>query len=118
MGVAMSAVRWFTRLGTVGSGLVALAVAGALGGVPAFAAVTTLYVGGANCSDSGPGTAEQPYCTILRGATKAVAGQTVLVAAGTYVERVSVANSGVAGSPIVLRPADGASVTVTGGTNG
>jgi hypothetical protein len=46
----MSAARWWARLGVVvGSGLVALAVAGALGAC-AFAVASTLYVGGKSCS--------------------------------------------------------------------
>src|SRR5690348_7764029 len=93
------------------------AAAAALPAAPAAAAVTTLYVGGAGCSDSGSGTSSQPFCTINKGATVATAGQTVLVAAGTYPERVTVAHSGTAGAPIVLRPAGGP-VTVSDAANG
>jgi hypothetical protein len=85
---------------------------------PAFAVATTLYVGGANCTDAGAGTQSQPYCTIVRAATVAAAGQTVVVAAGTHAERVLVANSGTAAAPIVFTAAPGASVTVTGQANG
>jgi parallel beta-helix repeat protein len=85
---------------------------------PALAAVTTLFVGGANCSDTGQGTQTQPYCTINKAASVAAAGQTVLVASGTYSETVTVKNSGTAGAPIVFQPAAGATVTVSGGTNG
>jgi len=114
----MAAARWPVRIATVGCGFAALAVAAALGGSPAFAAPVTLYVGGPGCSDAGSGTASQPYCTIGTAASVATAGQTVLVAGGTYPERVSVAHSGTAGSPIVFQAATGATVTVTGGTNG
>ena len=85
---------------------------------PAQAAVSTLFVGGANCSDAGQGTQSQPFCTINKAAGVAVAGQTVVVASGTYNETVTVKNSGSAGSPIVFQPAAGATVTVSGGTNG
>ncbi len=75
---------------------------------------STLYVGGANCSDSGSGTSSVPFCTIGQAAAVAVAGQTVLVASGTYNENVTPRNSGVAGSPIVYTAAPGATVIVTG----
>src|SRR5437016_5984029 len=52
----------------------------------ASAVPSTLYVNNAasNCSDSGGGTSSQPYCTITKAASIAVAGQTVLVSSGTY----------------------------------
>lgn len=84
----------------------------------AAAQSTTWYVGGANCSDSGPGTQSQPFCTIGAGAKVAMAGDTVLVSAGTYQEDVKPANSGTPGSQITFQAAPGAAVTVTGGTNG
>jgi parallel beta-helix repeat protein len=114
----MQQVRWLVRLGTIGSGLAALLAAAAIEGVPAYAAPLTLYVGGSGCSNAGTGTASQPYCTISKAASVAVAGQTVRVAGGTYRERVSVAHSGTSGSPIVFRVASGATATVTGATNG
>jgi parallel beta-helix repeat protein len=87
--------------------------------LPSAAADTsTLYVGGAGCSNSGPGTQAQPYCTISEAASVAIAGQTVLVSAGTYHEDVTPANSGTSGSPITFQAAPGAAVTVTGGWNG
>jgi len=87
---------------------------------PAAAGPSVLYVdnGNPNCSDSGPGTSTIPFCTIGKGASVAVAGQTVQVASGTYAELVTVKNSGAAGSPIVLTAAPGASVTVNGMANG
>src|SRR5215210_5190566 len=67
----------------------------------AAALVPTLYVdeGDANCSDSGSGTATQPFCTIRPAASRVVAGQTVLVSAGTYNEQVTVSCSGTASAP-------------------
>src|SRR5947209_5653790 len=84
--------------------------------VSAGAVVTTLYVDKNNvsCTDAGSGTQTQPYCTIQKGASVAVAGQTVQVAAGTYAENVTPANSGTSTSPIVFTAASGATVTVTG----
>ncbi len=82
----------------------------------ASATPTVLYVDGSNpsCTDSGSGTQSVPYCTITKGASVATAGQTVQVAAGTYPQLATVGHSGTAGSPIVLTPAPGATVTVTG----
>jgi parallel beta-helix repeat protein len=83
-------------------------------------AASTLYVDRANpsCSDAGPGSATQPFCTIGAAAAKAVAGQTVMVSSGTYSENVTVANSGTSSAPIVFTTAAGASVTVSGQTHG
>jgi parallel beta-helix repeat protein len=81
------------------------------------AASTTLYVANSDpsCSNTGPGTAAQPFCTISAAAANAVAGNAVQVAAGTYNEPVSPANSGTASAPIVYTAAPGASVTVGSG---
>lgn len=88
--------------------------------LPTSAATRTLYVDRNNplCSDSGSGTVEQPYCTINKAATVATAGTEVIVASGTYTEKVTVANSGTDGNRIIIRAADGASVTVRGMANG
>ncbi len=94
------------------------ALAMALWSPSASALATTLYVGGGPCSDTGSGTQSLPYCTISKAASVAVAGQTVSVAAGSYAESVNVAHSGSPGSPIVFAADSGASVIVTGGTNG
>jgi len=87
---------------------------------PASAVPAVLYVDGGNpsCSDSGSGTDAVPFCTIKKGATVAIAGQTVQVASGTYQELVTFGHSGSPGSPIVLTAAPGADVTVTGMANG
>ncbi len=56
----------------------------------------------------------------MAAALAAGSGQTVLVAAGTYAEQVTVANSGSAGSPVIFQAASPGAVTVTGagGTHG
>lgn len=110
--------RWFARLCLLVAGLLGVAGSTVALAPPAAATVGTLYVGGAGCSDTGPGTETQPFCTISAGAAVAGAGQTVLVAGGTYAEQVTVGHSGSPGSPVVIRAAPGAAVTVTGGTNG
>jgi hypothetical protein len=95
----------------------ALIVAGA---VAAQASGSTLYVdnGNPSCSDLGPGTQSQPFCTIGHAASVAVAGDTVVVSTGTYSENVTVARSGDPGAPIVFSVAPGATVTVTGWSHG
>jgi parallel beta-helix repeat protein len=107
------------RVGGRAAVVAVLALAGML--IPmqatAAAASSTLYVGGAGCSPSGPGTQAQPFCTISQAAAVAASGQTVLVSSGTYTENVTPANSGVAGSPITFQAAPGATVTVTGATH-
>lgn len=98
----------------------ALLFIGGIAGVSAEAAVTTLYVDGADpsCLNSGSGTATQPYCTIGAGVSHAVAGQTVQVAAGGYAEMVTMPRSGTSTQPITVTAAPGATVTVSGGVNG
>jgi parallel beta-helix repeat protein len=81
-----------------------------------------LYVDRANpsCTNNGAkaGTSATPFCTISAAASKATAGVTVLVSAGTYGESVTVGGSGTSAAPITFTAAGGATVTVTGGTSG
>jgi len=85
----------------------------------AAAAGITYYVDNTVvCDDSGPGTMVQPFCTIGKGASVAVAGDTVQVLAGTYAETVNGANSGSAGLPITYSAAPGVTVTGNGLANG
>ena len=76
--------------------------------------------GSATCTNtgSGAGAAATPFCTIGAAAKKATAGFTVVVAAGTYPESVTVPNSGTATAPVTFTAAPGATVTLTGGSNG
>ena len=87
---------------------------------PAPTSTSTLYVARASaaCSDSGPGTSSQPFCTIGAAASKVVAGQTVQVAAGSYPEDVTISKPGTASAPIVFTAAAGATVTVSGQLHG
>ena len=85
----------------------AVLVAGLLtGGTAAFAS-TTWIVDNTNsaCNDTGARDAAQPFCTIAAAAKKAVAGDTVMVNAGTYAgTSVNPTNSGTAGNPITFAP--------------
>jgi parallel beta-helix repeat protein len=83
---------------------------------------STVYVDKANpaCKTTGvgAGSAATPWCTINGAAAKSAAGQTIVVAPGTYSERVVVAGTGTGAAPITFVPATPGTVTVTGGSNG
>jgi len=92
-----------------------LRLAACLGGLwllaplPARAA-GTFYVdnSSASCSNGGPGTEAQPYCTISAAvAAHQGPGTTILVKPGTYREQVTITASGTAGSPFVLQALGG-----------
>lgn len=65
-------------------------------------------------SDSSPGTESQPWATIQKAADTLVAGDTVLIRAGTYEEQVIPQNSGSAGSYITYAAYPGETVTIAG----
>lgn len=86
------------RLGVVIALLAALLIPARLG-----AAGETHYVGPDNCSDKGPGTLANPWCTINKATQTMVAGETTEVMAGTYNEKATFKNSGAPDAPITLR---------------
>jgi parallel beta-helix repeat protein len=65
-------------------------------------------------SDQGPGTESTPFKTISRAAALAQPGDTVVVHAGIYRERVTPARGGVEGKPITYQAAPGEKVVVKG----
>ena len=80
------------------------------------AEAATYYVDNttASCSNSGTGSINQPYCTISAAlAARGVAGNTIMVKAGTYPETVTIPASGTSTNPLVLR-GYGGTVTVDG----
>ena len=83
------------------------------------AAGTTYFVNKTNvaCSDVGPGTSANPFCTIGRAALAAGPGDTVQVVAGTYAETVNPSASGTSGNPITYTAAAGVTVTGNGTAN-
>ncbi len=84
--------------------------------VPATAAAQIYYVdqSSASCSNTGPGTEAQPYCTITSAINaRGAPGVTIRVKPGTYREQVTVNTSGAAGSPLVIE-AVGSGVVVDG----
>ena len=56
-----------------------------------------------NGNDNSPGTEAKPFKTIQRGAKALSAGDTLLVKAGTYVEQISVSDSGTKNNPITIK---------------
>ncbi len=78
----------------------------ALASLPAFSA--SVYTVDPAGSDAGPGTAARPWKTIGRAAAALEPGDTVLIAAGTYRERVRVERSGEPGKycTFAARPGD------------
>ncbi|MFI2648634.1 right-handed parallel beta-helix repeat-containing protein [Micromonospora fulviviridis] len=91
------------------AGLTAAALTGgsllAFAGAAQAADGATLYVRPAAtyCSDTGPGTYEQPFCSIGAAASVVSAGQTVELSGGVYREHVTVTRSGTPDAPIVFR---------------
>ena len=65
-------------------------------------------------SDSAPGTSVAPWRTIQKAADTLRPGQTAIVAAGKYGERVSVSHSGTSAAPITLQAANQAYVQLLG----
>ncbi|HKN97067.1 MAG TPA: right-handed parallel beta-helix repeat-containing protein, partial [Pseudonocardiaceae bacterium] len=109
--------------------LVTLFIAGALaaGSATTFGATvvpTDLFVDDAlgACSDTGPGSADTPYCSIQAAANAVLPGQTVHIAAGQYAGQVDITRSGTQGSPItfqgVPQPASAATKPVVNGHGG
>ena len=89
------------------AGLTALALTGGTllaTAAPAQAAEDTLYVRqlSSACSDQGPGTQAQPFCTIGAAAAAVTDGQWVDVGSGNYRERVTITSSGTEHLPIVF----------------
>ncbi len=73
-------------------------------------AAGTFYVDNSSgaCSNSGPGTEAQPYCTISAAlSARKGAGTTIYVKPGTYRETVTAPSSGTAASPYVIKALGG-----------
>ena len=113
---AWDRVRGFRAWRAGVAGVAAVVVASVLIAFPASSVtVYTVDKTSSSCSDTGPGTSAQPFCTINAGAAKAQAGDTVLVRAGTYAgTSTNPANSGTASGPITFTANPG--VLISGGT--
>lgn len=72
------------------------------------------YVAKTGNDTTGDGTFALPWLTIQKAMNVANAGDTILVRAGTYTEKLVMARSGSAGSKIVFRPYKGEIVNLSG----
>jgi hypothetical protein len=81
--------------------------------VPNPASATTFYVSPSG-SDSASGSSSAPWRTIQKAADTLNAGQTAIIAAGNYGERVRITRSGTQASPIILQVANGAVAKLLG----
>jgi hypothetical protein len=75
--------------------------------------LSTYYVSTTG-ADANPGTVAAPFRSIRQAARTAVAGDVVIVRAGTYRETVRPSRSGTAGAPITFQAYPGEQVTVSG----
>src|SRR5215470_14211926 len=91
----------------------ALGLCIALAGAAEARAATTYYVSAANGQDNFPGTSAMPFLTIQKAADVAVAGDTVVVRAGTYVG-AKLSHSGTLAAPITFTAEPGAIVASPG----
>ncbi len=90
--------------------------AAAIPGSPNAASGATYYVGQTGCSDTGPGDNQTPFCSFDTALGRLQAGDTLIIKAGTYAERLLVNNlSGTANAPIVIRGESRAGVILDGG---
>ncbi|HET6739950.1 MAG TPA: right-handed parallel beta-helix repeat-containing protein [Kribbella sp.] len=92
------------KLPSRAAGIMVLSAAAVTCPLVARAATTALYVDktASGCSDSGPGTATTPYCTVVKGVSKLTAGATLYIGNGTYSETIKPTVSGTSGAPITI----------------
>lgn len=98
--------------------IVAATVLASIGGVAAAAQPTaahgTTYYVSPTGSDGHAGSSAAPFQHIQQCATVMVAGDTCVIASGTYRETVTPAHSGTADAPITFTAAPGADVVIDG----
>ena len=64
----------------------------------------TYYVSQTDCSDTGPGDEQTPFCSFETALGRLQPGDTLVIQAGTYTGRLAVTGlAGTAGAPIVIR---------------
>jgi parallel beta-helix repeat protein len=67
------------------------------------------------CSDSGPGTAARPFCTLTKGVSRTTAGYTLYIGWGSFAETIRPIASGTAAAPIRITAWPGRSPTIGSG---
>ena len=91
------------------------AAAVAFGASPDAIAADFFVDGATGCSDAGPGSQAQPWCTIQKAADSIAAGDTAHVLAGSYDEALTVSVSGTSGNVVTLRSEVRRTATILGG---
>jgi parallel beta-helix repeat protein len=88
-----------------------------IGTPPPAPAATAFYVDRTNaaCSDTGPGDVSTPYCTIGKGTSRLLPGQTLWVGNGSYPEQVRVNVSGTPTEPVTVAALPGTNPVVGAG---
>lgn len=71
--------------------------------LPCALLAETYYVGGEKASDTGSGSEKSPWATLKKAVSKVKAGDTVIVAPGTYPEAVVITGSGTADQQVIFR---------------
>jgi parallel beta-helix repeat protein len=67
------------------------------------------------CSDSGPGTALKPFCTLTKGVSRTTAGYTLYIGWGAFAETIRPIASGTAAAPIRITAWPGRSPVIGAG---
>jgi len=80
----------------------------------AGAAPAIYFAGPTGCSDTGPGSESQPFCTLQRGATQLKPGDTLNLLSGTFRGPIELTAAGTAQSPIVIQAAPEAAAVIDG----
>lgn len=80
-------------------------------------AVSCTYYVAKNGKDTNSGTESQPWLTIQKGASTAIAGNTVCVKPGTYYEKVTVQNSGTSPTKWIIFISETPGAAIIDGSN-
>ncbi|MCC6749125.1 MAG: right-handed parallel beta-helix repeat-containing protein [Deltaproteobacteria bacterium] len=95
--------------------LLCFACLAVLGSVGNARAAVTYYAAKTGCSNTGPGSKAYPFCSAAKGASLLKAGDTLIIGAGTYAERLVVSEvPGTATAPVTIKAAPGAVVVFDG----
>jgi parallel beta-helix repeat protein len=84
--------------------------------IPPLREATTYFVDQAadNAADSNPGTQDKPFKTIGKAADAALAGDTVIIAPGTYREAITLKHAGTSAQPITFTTIKAGTVVISG----
>lgn len=86
---------------------------------PSTSTAGTYYVGPSDCSDTGPGDDQTPFCSFETAAARLQPGDTLIIKAGIYRERLAIEGlSGSPAAPIEIRGESRDAVIFDGGCAG